>query len=81
MNKSFHMMPDGRFIIGKPRRCPDGTYVGDGGPITRAPDGTAGKPQRAPDGRYLGGDGPVRMAPDGSFVTGTPRQAPDGTYL
>jgi hypothetical protein len=40
MNKSFHMMPDGRFIIGKPRRCPDGTYVGDGGPITRAPDGT-----------------------------------------
>lgn len=53
---------------------PDGTYVGDGGPITRAPDGTyvAGTPQRAPDGRYLGGGGPVRMAPDGSFVVGTP---------
>lgn len=74
MNKSFHMMPNGRFINGAPRRCPDGTYVGDGGPITRAPDGTyvAGTPQRAPDGRYLGGGGPVRMAPDGSFVVGTP---------
>ena len=74
---------NGRFINGTPRRCPDGTYVGDGGPITRAPDGTyvAGTPQRAPDGRYLGSGGPVRMAPDGSFVVGPPRMAPDGTYL
>ena len=55
MNKSFHMMPNGRFINGTPRRCPDGTYVGDGGPVRMAPDGSfvVGPPRMAPDGTYL----------------------------
>jgi hypothetical protein len=52
---SFRLASDFRYVKGIPRRCPDGSYVGDGGVITRAPDGTFSS-------------GPARQASDGTLV-------------
>ena len=38
-----------------PQRAPDGRYLGGGGPVRMAPDGSfvVGTPRMAPDGTYL----------------------------
>ncbi|WZB76028.1 hypothetical protein WJ972_08920 [Achromobacter insuavis] len=83
MNKSFHMMPNGRFINGTPRRCPDGTYVGDGGYITRARRTAPTWPARRsarPTVATSAAAARCAWRPTAPSSC-SPRMAPDGTYL